>query len=140
MTGETSRAINSKISSQMSRKLEEVQTSLNSQILDAINAVIERKVLPSIKIAVKTENPAKNTTLDLRSDGLHPGNSSQVRPQEDLQSNRMHPENVSHVAEDVQNDFPGLVTMRSDQINHCRENSLDSHHSEDENGYNIYPS
>ena len=96
------------ISSQISRKLEEMQTSLNSHILDAINAVIEREVLPGIKNAVKTHNSAKNTNLDLRSDGLHPGNSSQVRPQKDLQSNRQHPEIVSHVAEVVQNDFRGL--------------------------------
>ena len=37
MTVETNRAISSEISSQMSRKLEEMQTSLNSHILDAIN-------------------------------------------------------------------------------------------------------
>ena len=110
----------------MSRKHEKMQTSLKSHILQAINAVIERKVLPSIKNAVKTQNSAKNTNLDLRSEGLHPGNSSQVHPQKDLQSNRLHPEKVSHGAEDVHNDFPRLVTMSSDRINHCRENSLDS--------------
>ena len=140
ITVETSRAVSSEISSQMSRKLEEMQTNLNSQILDAINAVIERKVLPSIKNAVKNRNLAKNTNLDLRSDGLYPGNFSQVRPQKNLQSNRLHPENVSHMAEDVQNDFPRLVTMRSDRINHCRENSVDSHHSDVENGYDTYRS
>ena len=61
LTVETSRAISSEVSSQMSRKLEETQTSLSSHILDAINAVIGRKVLPRIKIAVKTQNSAKNT-------------------------------------------------------------------------------
>ena len=59
MAVETSGAISSEIFSQMSRKLEEMQTSLNSKILDAFNAVIERKVLPSIKIAVKTQNSDK---------------------------------------------------------------------------------
>ena len=55
MTVETSRGISSGISSQMSRKLEEIQINLNSHISDAINPVIEKKVLPSIKNAVKNQ-------------------------------------------------------------------------------------
>ena len=118
LTVETSMAISSEIWSQMSKQFEEMQTNTNSQILDVINAAIETKVLPSFKNAVKSQYSAKNTNLDLRSDGLHPNNFSQVRPQKDLQSNRPHPENVSHVAVDVQNDFPRLATMRSDRLNH----------------------
>ena len=49
----------------MSKKSEEMQTNLNSQILDVINAAIETKVLPSIKNAVKSQYSAKNTNLDL---------------------------------------------------------------------------
>ena len=94
-------------------------------------------MLPSIKKAVKTQNSAKNTNLDLRSDGLHPSNFSQVRPQKDLQSNRLHPDKDTHVALDAQKDFPRLVTMRCDRINYCRENSVESNHSDDENGYDI---
>ena len=135
MTVETSRAISSEISLQMSRKLEEMQTNLNSHILDAINAVIEGKVLPSIKNAVKIENSVKSTNLDLRSDGPHPSNSSQARPQVDLQSNGLQPESVSQVAEDVQNDFPRLVTMKGNRKYHCRENSIDSNQSDDYDGY-----
>ena len=131
LTVETSRAISSEISTQMSRKFEEMQTNLNSQILDAINAAIEDKVLPGIKNAVKSQSSAKNTNLDLRSDGPHPSNFSQVYPQKDLQSNRQQPENA-------QNDIPRLVTLRSDRINHCREESVESHESDDENGYDKY--
>ena len=54
LTVETSRAISSEISSQMSEKFEEIQTNLNSQIFDVNNAAIETKVLPSIKNAVKS--------------------------------------------------------------------------------------
>ena len=68
LTVETSRAISSEISTQMSKKFEELQTNLNSQILDVINAAIENKVLPGIKNAVKTQSSAKITNLDLRSD------------------------------------------------------------------------
>ena len=54
LTVETSRAISSEISTQMSKKFEEMQTNLNAQILDAINAAIENKVLPGVKNAVKS--------------------------------------------------------------------------------------
>ena len=86
---ETSRAISSEISTQMSKRFEEMQTNLDSQILDVINAAIENKLLPGVKNAVKTQSSAKNTTLDLRSDGQHPSNFSQVHSQKDLQSNRL---------------------------------------------------
>ena len=69
--------------------------------------------------------------MDLRSDGLHPSNFSQVRPQKCLRSVKLHPENDSHVAPDSHNDFPRLVTMRCDRINHCGGDSVDSHHSDD---------
>ena len=137
LTVGTRRAIRSKISSQISRKLEEMQTNLITHILEAINTVIERKVLPSIKNAIKTQNSAENTILDLWSDGLYPISFSQVRPQKDLQSERLHPENDTHVALDAQNDFPRLITMRCDRKNHCRENSVEFNHSDDENGYDM---
>ena len=77
LTEETSRAINSEISSQMSRKLQEMKSDLHSHILDAINTAVQEKVTPSIKIAVGGQNSAKNTNLELRSDGPHPSNFSQ---------------------------------------------------------------
>ena len=98
ITVETSRAISSEISPQMSTKFEEMQTNLNSQILDVINAAIETKLLPSIKNAVKSQYSVKNTILDLRSDGPHPRNFGLVRPQKDGQSNRLHPENVTYAS------------------------------------------
>ena len=52
ITAETSRAINSKISSQMSKKLEELKSDLNSHLFNVINSAIEEKVIPSIKNAM----------------------------------------------------------------------------------------
>ena len=49
ITVETSRAINSEISSKMSRKLEEMKSDLNSHILEAINSAIERKYYRALK-------------------------------------------------------------------------------------------
>ena len=132
MTVETCRAINSEISSQMSRKFEEMQTSLNSHILDAINTVIENRVLPSIINAVKSQYSAENANLDLRSDGLHPSSFSQVHPQRDVQSNGLHPEIFSQAAQDAQKDFPKLVATSSNLIG---GNSVNSNLSDDEDGY-----
>ena len=77
LTEETSRAINSEISSQMSRNFQELKSDLNSPILDAINIAFLEKVTPSIKNPVGGQNSAKNTNLELRSDGPHPSNFSQ---------------------------------------------------------------
>ena len=133
---ETSKAIRSEISSQMSRKLEEKQSSPNSQVLDVINTAIETRVLPSIKNVVGSLNLTKNTNLDLRSDGLHHSIVAQENSQKDLRSNRLHPENASESAQDAQNEFPRLVSMiKSSQTNHCREDSVNSQQSDDEIGY-----
>ena len=135
LTVETSRAISSEISSQMSRKLEEMQTSLKSQILDVINTAIDTRVLPSIKNVVRRQNSAKNTHLDLRSDGLHQDTAAPENSQKDLWSNRLHPENINKSYQDAQNEFPRLISINSNQTNHHRENSVDSQESDDEYGY-----
>ena len=49
ITIETTRLINEEISNQMARKLNEIKTGLNSQIQDAITAVITSTVLRSIQ-------------------------------------------------------------------------------------------
>ena len=135
LTVETSKAISSEISSQMSKKFEELQSSSNSQILDVLNTAIDTRVLPSIKNAVRRQNSAKNTSLDLRSDGLHQDNAAQENSQKDLRSDRLHPKNVNKTAQDAQNEFPRLISIKSNQTTHCRENSIDSQQSDDEFGY-----
>ena len=133
LTIETSRFISSEISSQMSRKFQEMQTSLNSQILDVINTANDTRELPSIKNAVRRQNSAKNTSLDgLHEDTAAPGNS-----QKDLRSNRLHPENTSKSYQDAQNEFPRLISIKNNQTNHRRENSGDSQVSDDEYGYDM---
>ena len=140
LTVETSRAISSEISTQMSRKFEEMQSSLNSLILDVINTAIETRVLPSIKNAVSRQNSAKNANLDLRSGGLHHSDAAQENSHLDLRSNRLHPENTSKSAQSDQNEFPRLVSLKCSEINHCRQNSEDSQRSDDEIGYDSHRS
>ena len=137
LTIETSRVISSEISSQMSRKFQEMQTSLSSQILDVINTAIDTRVLPSNKNAVRRQNSAKNTSLDLRSDGLHEDTAAPGNSQKDLRSNRLHPENTSKSYQDAQNEFPRLISIKNNQTNHRRENSGDSQVSDDEYGYDM---
>ena len=124
----------------MSRRFEEIQTSLNSQILDVINAAIESKVLPSIKNAVGGLNSTKNTNLDLRSDGLHPSIFSQVRPQGDLRSNGQYQGNASEAAQNTKKDFPRLAAMSSNRLNHHKENLTDLNQSNDDEDYDSYKS
>ena len=135
ITVETSRAINSEISSQMSRKLDEMRSDLNSHILNAIDSAIEEKVIPSIRNALESQNLAKNTNMDLRSDGPHPSTFGQVRQQRDLRSVGPQQQIAGKVPQDAKKDFPRLVTMSSNQINHQRENSVESCVSDDEIGY-----
>ena len=112
-----------------------MQTSLNSQILDVINTAFDTRVLPSIKNAVRRQNSAQNLNLDLRSDGLQQDTAVPENSQKDLRSNRLHPENIKKSYQDAENEFPRLISIKSNQTYHRRENSVDSQESDDEYGY-----
>ena len=103
-----------------------MKSDLNLHILDTIKSTIEEKVNPSIKNVIGGQNSTNSTNLDLRSEGPHPSNFSQVRTQTDFRSNVPHLEKASQVAQDAQKDFPRLVAMRSIRLNHSRETSVDS--------------
>ena len=57
----------------MSRRLNEVKTSLTSQIQEAILTAIASSVLPSIQITLEMHGRANFTMVDRGSAGLHPG-------------------------------------------------------------------
>ena len=59
-TVETSRMINSEISSQMSRKLVEMKSDLNSHILEVLNTAIEEKILPSMENAIASSRELRD--------------------------------------------------------------------------------
>ena len=75
--------------------------------------------------------------MNHRSDGPHPSTLSQVRPQRDIRSDGPHQQTAGKASQDAKKDFPRLVAMSSNQINHQRENSVDSYQSNDENGYDM---
>ena len=55
----------------MSRKLNEIKSSLSSQIKDAIFTAIAEKVHPSIKNTSDMQGSGLFTAMDRRSSGLH---------------------------------------------------------------------
>ena len=72
ITIETSRLISEEISNQMSRKLNEIKTGLNSQIKDAITAAIISTVLPSIQNTLEMQGRPNFTMVDRESNEPHP--------------------------------------------------------------------
>ena len=78
---ETTRLINEEIANQMSKKLNEMKTSLNSQIQNVITAAITDTVLPFIQNTLEVQGRANFTMVDQVSNGLHPSlrtNSSAI--------------------------------------------------------------
>ena len=72
-TIETTRLINEEIANQMSKKLNEIKTSLHFQIQNAITAAVTHTVLPSIQNTLEMQKRANFTMVDQASNGLHPG-------------------------------------------------------------------
>ena len=70
MTIETTRMINEEISNQMSRKLNEIKSSLNSQFQDAISTAIAEKIFHSIQNPRSMQGKNNFTVGNRRSSGL----------------------------------------------------------------------
>ena len=67
------RLINEEYANQMSKKLNEIKTSQNSQIHNAITAALTDTVLPSIQKTLEVLGRTNFTMVDQASNGLHPG-------------------------------------------------------------------
>ena len=124
--------INSEISSQLSRKIEEMKSDLNSHILEVINSAIEEKILPSIENVVTSNRETKNAKWDLRSDGRHPDRNTQMTQNSDLESHGRHKNNFCQQVQDSGENFPKLIASSSNQSNHRREILVDFEQSDDE--------
>ena len=135
ITAETNRMIISEVSSQLSRKLEEMKSDLNSHIVEVINSAIEEKILPSIENAVASNVAAKNTKRDLRSDGRHPGTAGQATEKLDSQSDRQSKSKFNQQTQCFREHFPRLIATGSTHINHYRDISVDSETNDD--GYDM---
>ena len=84
LTVETSSAVNSKISSHVSRQLEELKSGINAQVLEVLNSAIAEKVLPSFGNSMRSTKTNLNAKRDLRSDRLHHSEFAQTFQRRDL--------------------------------------------------------
>ena len=61
---ENSGILSEELSSQMTRKLEEITTSLNSHILQANDAAISEKVIPQLQLSLGVLGYGSNEKMD----------------------------------------------------------------------------
>ena len=71
ITNETARMIYNEITSQVARKLDEIRSDLNTQILEVINSAISEKVLPSIQNVLGIQNSESDAIRDTQSGRLN---------------------------------------------------------------------
>ena len=89
ITIETARLINNEITSQVTRKLDEIRSDLNYHILEVINSAITEKVLPSIQNVLGVHNPESDTIRDSQSGRLNRSPEDRFGHM-DLQSQRLN--------------------------------------------------
>ena len=80
ITIETTKMISEEITNQVSRRLIEIEDSLNFQVQDAINKAKTEKVLLSIQITLDTQVGANFTVVDRGSHGLQESPRQLISP------------------------------------------------------------
>ena len=100
------------VSSEISKQMEGLRKDLNSQIIEAVNSVINEKVLPDTDDTITSQNPVIRDELDHRSSRL---------------SRTAEEENTGNV---WKNKSKPILTSSSKQ-NYFRENSDDSQSSDE---------
>ena len=85
--------IDLQIINQVTRKLDEIRSGLNSQTLEAINSTITDNVLPTIQCTLSKRERENTTMVDRRSGWLHRSpeyknaqETVEYRPEQDLNS------------------------------------------------------
>ena len=130
ITIETTRLINEEISNQMSRKLNEVKTSLNSQIQEAVTAAITNTVLPAIQNTLEMQGRSNFTIVDRASNGLHPSPRSANLPKKDRRSSGLQRNTeVGNSQKTWENHSRTCFTQENNRLR-SRESSIESNNSE----------
>ena len=127
---ETTRLINEEISNQMSIKLNEVKTSLNSQIQEAITTAITRTVLPSIQNTLGMQGRPNFTTVDRGSNGLHPCPRSTDFTIRDRRSSGLQRNAEVGNSQKLWENCPRTCFTQENSRMRSRESSTDSNDSE----------
>ena len=127
---ETTRLINEEIFNQMSRKLNEIKTSLNSQIQEAVTAAITNTVLPSIQKTLEMQGGPNFTVVDRTSNGLHPSPRSANFTMKDRRSSGLQRNTeVGNSQKTWENRSRTCFTQENSRLR-SRESSTDSNNSE----------
>ena len=130
ITFETTRLINEEVSNQISRKLIEIKTSLNSQIQEAITDAIASTVLPSIQNTLEMQGRPNFTLVDRRSNGLHPSPRSTEFTITDQRSSELQRNaEVGNSQKTKENRHKTCFTHKKSRLR-SRESSTDSYNSE----------
>ena len=114
----------------MSRKLNEIKTSLNSQIQVAIAAAITSTVLPSIQNTLEMQGRPDFTMVDRGSNGLHPSPRSTDFTIKDRRSSGLQRNTEEENSQKTWENRPKTCFSRESNRMRSRESSTDSVNSE----------
>ena len=130
ITIETTRMINEEISNQMSGKLNEIKTSLDSQIQNAISAAITNTILPSIQNTLGMQGRSNFTMVDRESDGPQLGPRASNFTVEDQRSSgpQRKPEVLNMLK--TKENRPKMYFTQENSRQRSRESSTESYTSE----------
>ena len=118
--------INEKISTQMSRKLNEIKNSLSFQIQDAINSAIAAKLFPSIQNTLEMQGRDNYTTADRGSIGLHVSAKSANFTTGDRRSSGLQRNSEVENAQKSWENRPKRYFIQEKNRQMSRQSSLDS--------------
>ena len=122
--------ISEEIANQMSRILNEIKNSLNSQIQNAINTAMAENVLPCIQNTLAAQGRANCTMVDRGSNGLHDSPRAIIFTTEDRRSSgRQRNSEVGNVKKTWEN-CPRKCFVQENSRQMSRQSSTDFYNSE----------
>ena len=130
--------MNEEISNQMSRKLNEIKTSLNSQIQDAIAAAITSTVLPSIQNTLEMQGRPNFTMVDRGPNGLHPSPRSTDSTIKDRSSSGLQRNSEVGNSQKTWGIRPKTCFMHENSRQLSRQSSGNSNYSEQNRDTDIF--
>ena len=130
ITIETTRMISEEIYNQMSRKLNEIKTSLNFQIQDAISNAITKKILPSIQNTLEAQGRGNHTVVDHGSNGLQDSRRATNFTMGDRRFSGLLRNSEAENAQKTWGNRPKKCFMQENSRNMSRQSSADSVSSE----------
>ena len=130
ITIKTTGLINDEISSQLSRKLKEIKTSLNSQIQNAISAAITNTVLPSIQNTLNMQGEPNFTIVDPRSNEPHQGSKAASSANKNLGSSERQRNPGAEITQETWGKLSKTSPVEENHRHMSRDSSVDSYDGE----------